>query len=259
MQDHYTPKSNLIPETAGIYRIVNTVNGKFYIGSTVNLHKRLQRHRYDLRRNAHHNQKLQNSWNKHTEDAFSFEIIEFVLPPFLLEREQYWLDKLRPWSNKGLNIAQNAMSPSLGTKHSPETRERLSLARLGKKHALGKHPSPEKLEKLRTAKLGKKLSPEHCAKISVGKLGKPGPFRGKKHTPETLAKLSQASTGQRHDPEEHASQMKTLIVTSPQGEVYVVRGIKRFCREHNLDISCLLRVAKGRCSQHKGWCARFPD
>src|SRR5260221_8854899 len=110
-----------IPNASGIYRITCTVNDRFYIGSAVNLYKRWYDHRFHLSRKTHRNQKLQRAWDKYGEDAFLFEVIEFVLMPFLLMREQYWLDKLNPF----FNIARFAQAPLLGLTHSLETRAKM--------------------------------------------------------------------------------------------------------------------------------------
>lgn len=59
-----------------IYRFINTVNGKCYVGSTKHLRARRNLHIWELRNNRHHCRHLQNSWNKHGEAAFSFEILE---------------------------------------------------------------------------------------------------------------------------------------------------------------------------------------
>lgn len=241
-----------IPSTSGIYRIICTVTGKFYIGSAVNLLQRRHHHFTELRCNIHGNPKLQNAWNKYGEQVFIFEVLELVLPMSLTAREQYWFNKLKPFGKRGFNIALIAGS-TLGMKF-----PKLSKLMLGNTHALGKISSAEKRKKIGQAHLGRKHSPEQNERHSQIMLGKPSPMRGKTHSPEAIKKMRAASTEQQHDPEEHASQMKTLILTSPEGEVYVVRGTKRFCREHNLDLPSLLRVAKGRCSQYKGWIARFP-
>lgn len=64
-------------DKSGIYKIVNTNTDKVYIGSCVSFIKRLKRHYYYLRTNIHHSKKLQNSWNKHGEDVFIIEYVEF--------------------------------------------------------------------------------------------------------------------------------------------------------------------------------------
>ena len=46
-------------QQSGIYEILNTVNGKRYIGSAVNLAKRWKEHRTGLNRKDHANQILQ--------------------------------------------------------------------------------------------------------------------------------------------------------------------------------------------------------
>lgn len=59
-----------------IYKIENLVNGKVYVGQTINnVNRRWQAHKSLLRRNVHDNCYLQNAWNKHGEGNFKFEII----------------------------------------------------------------------------------------------------------------------------------------------------------------------------------------
>lgn len=77
---------------AGIYSIVNLVNNKRYIGLTKNLKKRKWSHFIYLNLNKHHNPKLQNSYNKHGKENFSFEILEECSEESLLKREVFWID-----------------------------------------------------------------------------------------------------------------------------------------------------------------------
>jgi hypothetical protein len=75
-----------------IYRITNTVTGKFYIGSASWYDKRIGTHVARLRRNQHDNPHLQAAWNKYGEGSFSFEIVEEIKNESdLVEREQYWI------------------------------------------------------------------------------------------------------------------------------------------------------------------------
>lgn len=55
---------------SGIYSFLNLVNGKRYVGSSVDLYNRL--HVHNLKNN-----KAQNAWNKYGEDNFIYNIIEF--------------------------------------------------------------------------------------------------------------------------------------------------------------------------------------
>lgn len=84
---------------SGIYKILNKVNDKFYIGSSNNLLHRKSTHFYDLRNNKHRNIHLQRSYNKYNEDDFEFSIIEECEVDDLIKREQYYIDNLNPHFN----------------------------------------------------------------------------------------------------------------------------------------------------------------
>ena len=59
-----------------IYKIVNTKNNCFYIGSTVNFNKRKKRHLFELRKGVHHCIFLQRAFDKYGEEFFKFECRE---------------------------------------------------------------------------------------------------------------------------------------------------------------------------------------
>ncbi len=46
---------------------------------------------------------------------------------------------------------------------------------------------------------------------------------------------------------------KEYVVTSPQGEKYNIVGLKKFCRDNNLDAGTMSSVASGKYKKHKGW------
>jgi group I intron endonuclease len=85
----------------GVYKIINKINKKFYIGSTstMGFDKRWKKHILDLNKNKHHSFYLQKSWNKYGPNNFSFEIIEECIPEKCIIREQYYLDSLKPEYN----------------------------------------------------------------------------------------------------------------------------------------------------------------
>ena len=87
----------IIPELSGIYIITNVVNGKCYIGSSVNVYLRLMQHKSELLAGKHVNRHLQNSFNKHCIDNFKVEILEFCDRDALLEKENSYLSE---YSNK---------------------------------------------------------------------------------------------------------------------------------------------------------------
>ena len=59
----------------GIYKIENRINGKVYIGESLDIHKRWELHISELSSNTHHNYKLQEDWNKYGQDNFEFTVI----------------------------------------------------------------------------------------------------------------------------------------------------------------------------------------
>ena len=58
-----------------VYKILNNITGKFYIGSTVNVDKRKYIHFTSLRNGTHHCLYLQKAFKKYSEQAFSFDVI----------------------------------------------------------------------------------------------------------------------------------------------------------------------------------------
>lgn len=151
-----------IPKTSGIYQITCTANGKIYIGSTDNLRRRCLKHFSILKRNEHINRHLQNAYNKYGKEAFRIDILELVMPWSLLDREQYWLDLLKPYQrNIGFNINRYAEATTKGRHHTPETRARISSTLTGIKR------SPESCDKMRTIALAR--TPEDIEKRAVGR------------------------------------------------------------------------------------------
>lgn len=127
-----------------VYKIINDVNGKVYIGSTINPHDRMKRHFSALRSGRHHSTHLQRAFDKYGEEHFHFEIIEVCDANKRLEREQYYIDQLDFSGNKSYNespIATNCVlcgekngmwgkrgkdNPNYGRRNSEETKKKMS-------------------------------------------------------------------------------------------------------------------------------------
>ena len=136
---------------SGIYQILNTQNGKFYVGHTRDFKRRQATHLCYLKRGDHHSPHLQNAWNKYGAESFKFQMIdpcddETMLVPL----EQSYLDDP---SLEGMlyNLSDDARHS--GTP-SETTRQKMS-------ESAKKRPprSPETQEKMRQAMLGKKMPP----------------------------------------------------------------------------------------------------
>lgn len=158
---------NRLPDKPGIYIITNSVSGRRYVGSGVNLRKRWNGHRWSLNRGKHHNPRLQSAWTKHGESAFTIDVLEVVEDAsHLLTREQYWLDHYDAAACPGFYNFCAVAGSQLGRVRSKATCLRLSAAHRGRTH------SPESRAKMRQAKLGRKLSPEHVEKVRLKSLGR---------------------------------------------------------------------------------------
>lgn len=103
--------------TSGIYRITCLPTSKIYIGSSIDVYKRICTHKFQLRRNKHPNQYLQRAWNKYLEDSFKFELIEETSD--ILSREAFWFKETNCCNEEfGFNLCEK---PSAGiTKTGPE-------------------------------------------------------------------------------------------------------------------------------------------
>lgn len=88
-----------------IYRILNTISGKSYVGLTHNPRRRRKDHFRRLRVGIHHSLKLQNSFNKHGKAAFQWEILEEGVPVELcVDREKHWIVVFNSY-REGYNMA----------------------------------------------------------------------------------------------------------------------------------------------------------
>ena len=93
----------------GIYKILNKVNGKIYVGSSGNIKERWQFHVYLLENNKHSNKHLQGAWNLYGEKNFKGFILEICGINKLKETEQFWLDESSCYDNKiGYNFSKKA-------------------------------------------------------------------------------------------------------------------------------------------------------
>jgi group I intron endonuclease len=181
---------------SGIYAIVNTLNGKRYVGSAVNIYKRRDRHFSDLGRGQHHSQYLQRAYDKYGGDQFTFHVIEQCDKSLLIEREQYYIDTLRP----EYNVAPKA-GTSLGVKQTKEMIERKSKRMIG-------HIVPQEVrEKISAALKGRKLSYVR--------------------TPETRAKLSKANTGKTH-----SQKTRELMSLAKKGTKRSQEAIEKFKKSY---------------------------
>ena len=138
------------------------------MGSSTNLTNRLSNYyslSYLKERVKKGSSIIYNSLLKHGYSNFSLDILEYCKPNVLIEREQYYIDILKP----AYNILKNAGS-HLGSKQSEETKQLISNAL---KNRIFSDKSKEKMKIAIKLRLGKKSS-----------------FLGKTHTIETRNRIS---------------------------------------------------------------------
>lgn len=161
---------------SGIYQIKNLVNGKLYIGQSIDLHKRKLGHFALLKNDKHANCHLQSSYNKYGKQNFIFEILLYCEHFQLTDHEQFFVDQ---YKKQGLlyNTRLKCVDSNRGFIFSDEARKNMSVAHKGK------HPSEE---------TKKNMSKAHSGKNNPmwGKKGKDSPNYGRKHTEEQRKNMS---------------------------------------------------------------------
>lgn len=130
----------------GVYAIKHSVTGKYYIGSSISLRKRRERHFRDLRKGIHDNYLLQEDFNEYGLEYIEFFMIEefpddSMTKEQLLDIEQKWIDY---YMEKDIcyNINPNARDCT-GKTHKEETKRKISEANKGTK------PAPQTIEAIK--------------------------------------------------------------------------------------------------------------
>lgn len=125
-------KSQILLENknkSGIYKWENKISGEFYIGSAVDLNKRMSE--YYRQSYITHPSRSKSiicyALVKYGYSNFNLSILEYCNKDLVITREQYYLDLLNP----PYNILKYAYS-SEGYKHTLEAIKKISLAKKGK-------------------------------------------------------------------------------------------------------------------------------
>lgn len=199
--------------TCGIYMIQNKVNGKIYVGQSVDIEERWRHHKGELRNNSHSNKHLQKAWNKDGEDNFKFTIVCECDESQLNTVEEYYIFELMTYEDEigyNLNYGGGSGRPTEATKkkmaaaqkgakahlygtHLPEeTKKKISEALKGENNYLyGKHLPEETKKKISEAKKGIKGKP--CSEETKRKIGEAN--KGKVRSEEVRKKMGEARRG----------------------------------------------------------------
>ena len=255
-----------------IYKIENKINGKCYIGQTIeSLQKRINRHKYS----NNHCYAIHNALKKYGIDNFDISVIDDTATTMdeLNELEIKYIKEYNSLSPNGYNLTTGGMNHT----SSEETLEKLRNVCKGEKHYnYGKHRTEEIKRKISIANTGKKrteetkkriskavkgrrVSEETRRKLSIANKGKNNPMYGKSPSEETRRKLSISSTGHKHTDE-----VKEILSKAKRGEfstsaklttkqVLEIRELlkqnKYTCREisnrYNVSRGCISSIKNG--------------
>lgn len=124
-----------------IYKIVNSVNDKVYVGQTIRtLESRLRRHFDDATKHPHTLNKFHRAINKYGKDKFRIELIdEASTQKELNQKEKFWIRKCNSIDN-GYNTAEGGEGGNTYKGRSAEqmnaTKAKLSKANLGRNNGM---------------------------------------------------------------------------------------------------------------------------
>ena len=256
----------------GVYQILNLVNGKFYIGSSVNIQRRFSTHRTLLRLGEHPNKYLQNAWNKYGENSFRFIILEEVKDLSLLrDRETYYLQSTNCTNhNIGYNLLNDA-NIGLGVKASEEVRQKISEACTGSLNGnYGRKHTAEEKRRMRDNRWGKdyvkkevnrRVSPERLAeshKIRSEKMREWWKTHTITHTEDGLEKLRQIARNRtfteqtREKMSQHTRGMRnpnSKLTPDQVKEIYIKMNsgvnYKDVCKEYGIGQCWAYKIKKG--------------
>lgn len=191
--------SNTAEKVCGIYRITNTINGKCYIGQSIDIHKRFIHHTSESRHQRQH-MAISKAIQKYWKDAFCFEILVKCTIDELNDKERYFVEKYNSVAPNGYNMRSGG--DIRGCYVSEEAKRNMSKARTGmklspsaveniRKASIGRKQPRESVERTRLANIGRIVSNETRLKMSISAKNKP------KATEQTRLKLSLANKGKK--------------------------------------------------------------
>lgn len=191
-----------------VYKIINNLNGKIYIGQTINtLKSRIKRHIRDNVRTVIHSAII-----KYGIENFSYNTICYCTNKKQLnDKEKYYINKYKSLVNEhGYNLTHGGEG-CMGYKHTEKTKKLLSKLHKGKtlttkhkkqislanKNRIMPSRTIEHTNKIIKAREGYKHTKTTLQKMSISASGRKNSMFRKKHTKETLAKMSKSLCGRK--------------------------------------------------------------
>jgi len=231
-----------------IYKAINKINGKSYIGQTINDEIPKDRHFS----NALNDKKylLSKAIRKYGYENFDWEILcECESKKDLDEMENYHILKYcAHMSDNGYNMTWGGDGGDTFSCKSEE--EKVEISR-----KISKSISKSQLGVPRTERAKKALSE------AQKKLWQNSDYRKKQiesfKRSVDLKRYSRVSKKNWENAEYRDKIEKKYVITFPDGSERIVKGLRRFCRLYKLNPSNLIGVARKNRSHHKGYKARY--
>jgi group I intron endonuclease len=223
-----------------IYSIymLTSPSGKSYIGQSCRVEKRL----------------IEHSTKQSRCTAISSAIVKYGWENFKIEilHNNLTVNDANLMENLCISEAHKTLAPAgynltSGGKNavfSAESKNRMSASQTGK--------SMSEASKLKNSisHLGHINTKTHNENISLGKLGI-------KHSDTHRLNNSLSRKGiplsQEHIEKRTNSQSRWWEITSPEGIVYIVKNLNKYCKDNGLDNSAMIHVSKGKYTNHKNY------
>lgn len=204
-----------------IYKIINLVNDKFYVGSTTHKKVRFRQHRKLLRGNRHHCKHLQAAWNKYGEEKFNFVVVEEVSDDKnLFEAEEAWLREHfgKEYCYNSGRSADAPMRGAFGASH-PNFGKPITEAHKAQISSTLKEFYAE--DYFNHPRVGIAHTDEAKAKISASKLANPStPWLGQKRDEATRKKIGDSQRGVKKAPRVITEEGKAKIRAAAEAGHY---------------------------------------
>jgi group I intron endonuclease len=237
-----------------IYKITNKINGKYYIGKSIKDKIPFWRHVNNAERGKKYI--FSRAIRKYGKQSFSQEIIcHRDCVDDLNMAERYYIKKFR--SNilgYGYNMTEGGDGGDLFSSKTPEERKEITEKR-------SKAISKAQIGIPRTDKAKKALS-------KAQKLLWCDPIYREKQTiafrktiektrlndPKKFSRISKKNWENAVYRNKHE---KKYIIIYPDGHSEIIQGMKRFCRENNLNSGNMIAIASGKRRHHKGFRVKY--
>ena len=172
-----------------IYKYTNKINGKVYIGQTINEYRRIWNHRKACDDSLFHR-----AVRKYGFDSFEYTVLERVDEDLLNEREVFWIEYYKSNDRKlGYNLTSGGEG-TRGYKYTDEQRKSRSLQAKENKSFTGHTHTDEYKRRMSELNKGKVFSEETKQKMSESKKGNKYHL-GKTLSDETRMKISKSCKG----------------------------------------------------------------